>query len=380
MSASYAALIPVTLLTGFLGSGKTTLLQRLLASPKLANSAVLINEFGAVGLDHLLLARVDADTVLLQSGCVCCTIRSDLSTAMRGLYDKRERGVVKAFDRLVIETTGLADPAPIVYTLVAEPVLCHHFRLSKIITTVDAVNGALHLRENPESVKQAAVADRIVLTKTDIADSAAIDELEARLRRLNPSAPIVKAARNQIDPDDLLTGDLYDARSKSKEVQHWLQAAAQEIEHQGRHHPRHAIDVNRHDRGIVAFCLSFDQPLDWTAFGVWFTMLLHAHGDKVLRVKGLLNVRGSETPVVIHGVQHVVHPPVHLPRWPARDRQSKLVFITRDLPRENVEKSLRAFNVLSNRDRGDDEMPKARGQRMSADERKARHGRAHRQR
>lgn len=367
MTERYAGLIPVTLLTGFLGSGKTTLLQRLLASPKLANTAVLINEFGEVGLDHLLLERVDADTVLLQSGCVCCTIRSDLSTAMRELYDKRERGAVKAFDRLVIETTGLADPTPIVYTLMAEPVLRYHFRLSKVITTVDAVNGSLHLRENPESIKQAVVADRIVLTKTDIADAAAIIALEAQLHRLNPSAPIVRAANNEIDPDDLLTGDLYDARSKSKEVQHWLQAAGREIEHEGqRHGEHHPVDVNRHDRGIVAFCLSFDEPLDWTAFGVWLTMLLNVHGDKVLRVKGLVNVRASKTPVVIHGVQHVVHPPVHLAKWPSSDHGSKLVFITRDLPRESVERSLRAFNALSNRDLSDDEKPKARKRRAAS--------------
>jgi G3E family GTPase len=368
MTDRYAELLPVTLLTGFLGSGKTTLLQRLLASPKLANTAVLINEFGEVGLDHLLLERVDEDTVLLQSGCVCCTIRSDLSTAMRELYDKRERGVIKAFDRLVIETTGLADPAPIVYTLVADPVLCHHFRLSKVITTVDAVNGAQHLRENPESVKQAALADRIVLTKTDIAEAEAVAELETKLRRLNPSAPVSRAAGEAIDPDDLLTGDLYDARSKSAEVQHWLQGAAREIEHEAHHHQsdRDSIDVNRHDRGIVAFCLNFDEPLDWTAFGVWLTMLLNVHGDKVLRVKGLLNVRGSKTPVVIHGVQHVIHPPVHLPKWPTRDHASKLVFITRDLPRENVAKSLRAFNVLSNRDLSDDEAPKMRKRKTAS--------------
>ncbi|MFO1350584.1 MAG: GTP-binding protein [Gammaproteobacteria bacterium] len=345
MDDRYAGLIPVTLITGFLGSGKTTLLQRLLASPRLANTAVLINEFGEVGLDHLLVEHVDADTVVLASGCICCTIRTDLSTAMRDLYDKRERGKIKAFDRLVIETTGLADPAPIVYTLVADPVLCHHFRLGKVITTVDAVNGAQQLRENPESIKQAAIADRILLTKTDLAAAAQIARLKTELRRLNPAAPIIESA-GVIDPDDLLVGDLYDIHAKSREVRHWLEAEASEAHE---HHEDEAHDVNRHDRNIVAFCLSFDQPLDWTAFGIWLTMLLNVHGDNVLRIKGILNVCDAETPVVIHGVQHTIHPPVHLAAWPDGDRRSRIVFITRDLPRAPIEASLAAFNGLANR-------------------------------
>ncbi len=334
--ADYASLIPVNLITGFLGSGKTTLLNRLLKAPALANTAVLVNEFGAVGLDHLLLEPVDGETVILQSGCVCCTIRGELAEAMRALLSKRERGLVPRFTRLAIETTGLADPAPIVSTLTADPVLRHHFRLGSIITTVDAVNGFLHLRDNPEALKQVAVADRLVVTKTDLADPEAVVELEAGLRRLNPTAPILDAAKDPLVPETLMASDVYDPASKGAEVARWLSDAVPA----GRH--RH--DPNRHGDDIRAFCLTFDQPLDWTAFGIWLTMLLHAHGQKVLRVKGILNVAGLPAPVVIHGVQHVVHPPAHLDRWPDDDRRSRIVFIVRGLAPALIEGSLAAFH------------------------------------
>jgi G3E family GTPase len=337
----YADYIPVNVLTGFLGSGKTTLLQRLLRSPQLANTAVLINEFGAVGLDHLLLDTVDEDVVLLQSGCICCTIRGDLRDSMRGLYDKRERGAIPPFDRLVIETTGLADPTPILSTLLADPVLRHHFRLGTVVTTVDAVNGEQHLAENPESVKQAAVADRLVLTKTDISDAKAAERVRDALHRLNPAAPIIESATQEVEPDALFTRDLYDPADKGEEVRRWLAAEASAGEH------GHGHDVNRHARGIRAFCVTLDEPLDWGVFGLWLTMLLNAHGTDILRVKGIINVAGSKTPVAIHGVQHVVHPPVHLKRWPDRDRRSRIVFIVRDLDGALIERSLRAFNRLA---------------------------------
>jgi G3E family GTPase len=339
--ADYAELIPVNVVTGFLGSGKTTLLNRLLRSPQLARTAVLVNEFGEVGLDHLLLEKVDAETVILQSGCVCCTIRGDLAEAIRALFGRRERGVIPRFDRLAIETTGLADPAPIVATLLAEPVIRHHFRLGNVITTVDAVNGALHLAENPESVKQVAVADRIVLTKAELAENARAAQLKAALRRLNPTAPILDAASDPLAPDDLMASDVYDPARKSAEVRRWLD---EEAHRAAAERPHHRSDPNRHDRDIHAFCLTFAEPLDWTAFGIWLTMLLHAHGARVLRVKGILNVLGLATPVVIHGVQHVIHPPAHLEVWPDPDRRSRLVFIVRGLDRSVIERSLAAFH------------------------------------
>ena len=343
--AGYEGLIPVNLITGFLGSGKTTLLNRLLRSPRLANAAVLINEFGEVGLDHLLIERLDAETVILQSGCVCCTMRGDLAEAMRDLFSRRERGLVPAFDRLAIESTGLADPAPIVSTLMAEPVLRHHFRLGNVVATVDAVNGARHLAENPESVKQVAIADRLVITKSDIADPEEARRLESWLRRLNPSAAVVDLAERGVDPDDLMASDVYDPATKSLEAQRWLAEETYEADG-GRH--AHERDPNRHERGIRAFCLTFDRPLDWTAFGLWLTMLLHAHGGKVLRVKGMLNVVDVSTPIVIHGLQHIVHPPAHLDGWPSTDRRSRIVFIVRDLEPAAIERSLLAFNRLVN--------------------------------
>ena len=339
--STYGARIPVNVITGFLGSGKTTLLRRLLASPRLAGTAVLINEFGEVALDHLLLERVDGETVVLQSGCVCCTIRSDLTEAVRELFGKRERGEVPPFDRLAIETTGLADPAPIVFTFMADPVIRHHFRLGNTIATVDAVNGALHLDNNPESVKQALVADRLVLTKTDLCDHDAAAQLRARLERLNPSAPIIEAA-GDFDPDELLAADIYDSERKAEEIARWISAS----EAHGDHAVEHSSGATRHDENIRAFCMTFDEPLDWTAFGIWLTMLLHSRGEDVLRVKGILNVLGMPGPVAIHGVQHVIHPPAHLERWPDAERRSRVVFIVRGLERADLERSLGAFNRL----------------------------------
>ena len=336
----YAGYLPVNVITGFLGSGKTTLLKRLLESPDMADTAVLINEFGEIGLDHHLLEQIDENIVMLQSGCLCCTIRDDLATSMRDLWERRAAGEF-AFRRLVGETSGLADPAPIIYTLMADPVIRFHFRLGNIITTIDAVNGLKQMNRQSESLKQAAVADRIVLTKTDLSD-ADLPALRARLRDLNPAAPVFLATE-RLTATKLLTNDLYDPKSKSKEVGHWIDAEA----FAAADHDHHRHDANRHDDHIHAFCLTFDQPIDWTAFGIWLTMLLQAHGEDVLRVKGLLNVKGMPAPVAIHGVQHVVHPPVHLKRWPDADRRSRIVFIVRDLERGPIEASLAAFNALA---------------------------------
>jgi G3E family GTPase len=330
-----ADLIPVDIVTGFLGSGKTTLLQRLLASPALARTAVLVNELGEVGLDHLLLRHVDETTVVLPSGCVCCALRDDLTAAIRDLYSKREQRAVPRFDRLAIETTGLADPAPIIFTLMAEPVLRHHFRVGHVVTTVDAVNGAGHLAQHPESVKQVAVADRVVLTKTDLAGRAPAEALRIACRRLNPTALIFDSAVGPIGPAQLLTGDPANPSGARREARRWLAAAAPEAA------------ASPHDRDVYAFSVTAGRPLDWTAFGLWLTMLLHAHGQDVLRVKGILEVAGVPTPVVIHGVQHLVHPPVHLAGWPTADRGTRLVFIVRKLRRQVIERSLAAFNRLA---------------------------------
>jgi len=329
--------IPVNLITGFLGSGKTTLLQRLLSDPALADTAVLINEFGEIGLDHHLLERIDDTMVLLQSGCLCCTIRGELSSAIKDLHAKRERGLVPRFRRLVVESTGLADPFPILSTVQADPVLRHHFRLGNVITTVDAVNGMAQLARQPECTKQVAVADRLVLTKTDLADDDAATALSVRLRRLNPSAPLSRAADAPLDAEALLSHDLFATAGRSEAARRWFAAEVAPREDE------HAHDRNRHDETIHAFAFTFDGPLDWTLFGLWLTMLLNRHGEKLLRVKGILNVAGTPTPVAVHGVQHLVHPPIHMTAWPDADRRSRLVFIVDGLDRGLIERSLRAF-------------------------------------
>lgn len=338
--SAYTALTPVLVLTGFLGSGKTTLLNRLLRHPALGDAAVLVNEFGEVGIDHQLVETVDESTVLLSSGCLCCTIRDDLKQAVLEIHDKRARGIVPPFGRVIVETTGLADPAPVLATFMNDVSLRHHYRLATVVATVDAVNGRAHLDRQEESVKQAAVADRLVLTKTDIADPAEAGVLRSRLTRINPSAEILVAGHGAVEVEPLLRADVYDPAAKGREVLRWIEAEV------ARPAARHGHASNRHDANIHSFCLVHDEPVDWTAFGIWLTLLLHTHGGEVLRVKGLLNVAGTDTPVVINGVQHVVHPPVHLDAWPDADRRSRVVFIVRGLERARIAESLAVFNRL----------------------------------
>ncbi len=302
----------VVLLTGYLGSGKTTLLSRLLVHPEMGETAVIVNELGEVAIDHHLLRRVDERTVVLGNGCVCCTLRGDLADELRDLLSRRDRGEIPAFGRVVVETTGLADPAPILYTLLGDPVVKHHFELERVITTVDAQHGL----RGEESVKQAAVADRLVVTKPDLTDPAV---LMRELRRLNPAAEIIESVLGDLAPGDLFDGDDRDPRDLVFD------------------------EAPAHDHEVRAVCLTFEEPLDWTAFGIWLTMLLQARGGDVLRVKGLLDV-GAEGPLVINGVQHVVHPPEHLPAWADDDQRSRVVFIGRGFSRDELERSLTAFN------------------------------------
>jgi G3E family GTPase len=263
---------------------------------------------------------------------------------MRDLYKRRVKGEVPAFQRLVIETTGLADPAPILQTIMTDPLLSERFRLDGVITTVDAANGSATLDRHVESVKQAAVADRLLLTKSDLADAAARTDLEARLRRLNPAAPIHAVTQGEIDPALLFNAGLYDPTTKTSDVQAWLKAEAYEAHGHGHDHGHHHHDVNRHDASIRAFCVTYDKPLDWDRFNSWVEMLITLYGADILRIKGILNVDGVDDPIVIHGVQHVFHPPARLEAWPDASRQSRLVFIVRDLKPEMFEHTLKAFN------------------------------------
>ena len=317
---------PVTIVTGFLGSGKTTLLGRVLSEPSMANTAVLVNEFGQVGLDHHLLRRVDERTVLLGSGCVCCTTRDDLVDALLELLNMDQRGEIPRLDRVVVETTGLADPSPILHTIFANPVLQHHFSVDLVLTTVDAINGDLHLDRNPESVKQVTAADKIVVTKTDIAEANSVRNLLSRLGAINPSARILEVAFGEVDVDELFRPNGAGTHAAST----YLAGEA----------------GDPHDVGeTYSVSVTFDGTIDWTAFGIWFSMLLHARGEDVLRVKGLLDV-GEMGPVVINGVQHIIHPPEHLGEWPDEDHRSRIVFITKHIRPEELLDSLRTFRGL----------------------------------
>ena len=313
---------PITIVTGCLGRGKTTLLQNILKTPDLQNTAVIVNEFGKVGLDHHLLRKADEKTVLLSGGCICCNSREDLKEELKSLLFMDEKKEKDRFDRVIIETTGLADPAPIMFTIATDPMLQHHFYIDCVITTVDAENGLMQIKRNPELIKQVTVADKIALTKTDIAKRQTIDELKDSLREINPSAEMIEVVHGDADPD-IVEGN----------------AATDYLDHLSRA-PKHNSDDNGADIQSISF--SFAKPLNWTAFGLWLSMLLHAHGENVLRVKGLLDV-GEKGPVVLNGVQHIIHPPNHLDEWPDQEKLSHLVFILRSINPETISHSLKTF-------------------------------------
>ncbi len=338
--------VPLSVLTGFLGAGKTTHLNRLLKEPSLAETAVIINEFGEIGLDHLLVEQVDDGIVLLSTGCLCCTLRGDLVDALQRLLRNLDNGRA-AFSRVIIETTGLADPAPVLHTLMVHPYLVLRFRLDGIIAVVDAVNGAATLDAHAEAVKQVAVADRLVLTKTDLcgagAGQMALDTLRQRLDALNPAAPVLAAAAGEAVAANLFGCGLYDPATKIPDVTRWLAAEAYaDGESQGRHAHHH--DPNRHDAHIRAFTLATADAIPAGALEMFLDLVRSMHGPNLLRLKGVVKIaEAPDEPVVVHAVQHLMHPVARLERWPDDDHRTRMVFIVRDIEPRTVRELFDAF-------------------------------------
>lgn len=321
---------PLTIVTGFLGSGKTTLLGNILQAPRFAGTSVIINEYGEAGLDHRLIRRVEERTTLLAGGCVCCNRREDLINELKELLDAYQRGE-HPLDRVILETTGLADPAPILFSVLTHPLLVHHFYIDMVVACLDAVNGELHLKQSPEAVKQIVCADLVIITKTDIGDHDTVTRLRRRIQEINPAAAVETSAQGRVGADIFEPAQRPAGQRSGRRLEQLRTAG---------------LDQDGHTTAISSISIQFDQPLDWLAFGIWLSMLLHQHGENMFRVKGLVDV-GEDGPIVLNGVQHIIHPPQHLPDWREyEEHNSQIVFIMREISPHQVLDSLRAFQHL----------------------------------
>lgn len=363
--------VPVSILTGFLGAGKTTLLNRLLKDPDLSDTAVIINEFGDVSIDHLLVEASSDGVIELSDGCLCCTVRGELVDTLADLMDRMQTGKIKPLKRVVIETTGLADPAPVLQSVIGNPIIAQNFRLDGVVTVVDAVNGLQTIANHEEALKQVAVADRIVISKTGLADASERDALTARVRALNPRAPLIDGDSDEAGRSALFACGLYDPSSKIADVGRWLQ---DEVHHDDRHHHdhhdhgdhhhdhdhdhehhHHHHDGNRHGGDIRSFSIVHDRPIEPMALDMFIDLLRSAHGEKLLRMKAIVAVADRpDRPLVLHGVQNVFHAPERLDAWPdPNDRRTRMVLITKGLTEDFVRDLFDAFTGKPRIDRPD---------------------------
>jgi len=327
----------VTVLTGFLGAGKTTLLNHWVKQPSMRGAAVLINEFGEVGIDHLLVDAVKDDMVLLSSGCICCTVRGDLSRALSELFTRAQRKQISGLSRVMIETTGLADPAPVIHALMED--FPSRYQLDGVVTAVDSTHIATQLSAHFEAVKQVAMADRLILTKCDLASQADVDHASTLLTRINPGASQIRVRGGECAVESVLGLGYYDATKKPAEVRRWLgDEARRPPHHQGHHH-----NINRHNANVEAFALRFDQPFRWGEFLTVLDMRQSTCGEFILRIKGIINVAGEQHPRIVQGIGHIRYPHSYLKQWPDDDHSSRLVFIVRSIKREDIVKAFSSF-------------------------------------
>ncbi|WP_395773955.1 CobW family GTP-binding protein [Agrobacterium pusense] len=356
--------IPVSIITGFLGAGKSTLLNRLLKDPEMSDAAIIINEFGDVSIDHMLVESAGEGIIELAEGCLCCTVRGELVDTLAELMDGIQTGKLKPVKRVVIETTGLADPAPVMQSIMGNPVIAQSFVLNGMITVVDAVNGLSTLDNHEEAVKQAAVADRLVMTKRALANASTIAALTARLEALNPRATIEDGDKTDWSAEGLLDNGLYDVSSKNTDVGRWLgEESGHDHDHDHGHdhhhhhgeHDHHHHDVNRHDASIRSFSIIHDKPIDPMAIDMFVDLLRSAHGEKLLRMKAIVKLSDNPgRPLVLHGVQSIFHRPERLSAWPdPADQRTRMVLITKDLPEAFVKDLFAAFTSAPGIDRPD---------------------------